>query len=56
MSEDEPGPGQSPDDQTELEEQDLESEDDEFDPFAAYHVDPPPKDQAEGDDRVHGGA
>lgn len=56
MSEDEPGPGQTPDDQTELEEQDLESEEDEFDPFAAYRDDPPPEDQAEGDDRVHRGA
>jgi hypothetical protein len=37
-------------------EEDLEPVDDEFDPFAGRHVDPPPEEGEEGDDRVHAGS
>jgi hypothetical protein len=36
-------------------EEDLDPVEDEFDPFADRHVDPPPEEGEEGDDRVHEG-
>jgi len=44
-----PGLMQDPHD----DEDDLEPVEDEYDPFAGYPVDPPPKEGEEGDDRVH---
>lgn len=44
-------PGAQPDD-----EDDLEPVDDEYDPFADRHVDAPPEEGEEGDDRVHEGS
>ena len=38
------------------EEEDLEPVEDEFDPFADRHVDAPPEEGEEGDDRVHAGS
>ena len=35
--------------------EDLEPVEDEYDPFAGRHVDPPPSEGEEGDDRVHEG-
>jgi hypothetical protein len=37
-------------------EEDLEPVDDEYDPFADRHVDAPPAEGEEGDDRVHEGS
>jgi len=48
--------GAQPNGDPEDDEQDLEPVDDEFDPFANRHVDAPPEEGEEGDDRVHEGA
>jgi hypothetical protein len=47
--------GVQPDDGPEDDEEDLEPDEDEFDPFADRHVDAPPDEGEEGDDRVHAG-
>ena len=44
--------GMPPED-TDNDDTDFEAVDDEFDPFADRHVDAPPADGEEGDDRVH---
>jgi hypothetical protein len=45
--------GTRPKDDPDDERDDLTPVEDEYDPFADMHLDPPPREGEEGDDRVH---